>query len=160
MDLILWLIIGVIIIILIVTSVIGAWAAVRYTNSSSATGSVNAELIKDPANGDRLSLFYDINATNLTSPITSAQFRLGKSNANGPILKSVILKQYVENNKNVYKANGIWDLTIENTGEAGQPNMDHAQILNALRNDNIYFSINTQRHPTGELKTQLTKFKI
>src|SRR5579872_7024087 len=157
MDLILWLIIGVIIVILIGLSVISVWAAVRYSNSSSAIGNVNTKLAKDSNNGDKMSLYYGIYATDLTSPVISAQFRLGKDSS-GLVLKTITLKQQMENNKNVYRANGVWDLTMQNISESEHPTMDHAQILNALRSGNIYFSINTQRQPTGELTAQITKF--
>lgn len=164
-----WLVVGVVVVILVVLSVVLAWAASGYSNSlsgrneipsnnSAGYGSVNTRLAKDPNNANKMSLYYDIYAIDLTSPITSSQFRLGKSDISGPTLKSVTMKQQMENNKNVHRVNGVWDLTMQNTNESEQPTMDHLQILEALRNGNIYFNIHTERYPAGELRTQITKF--
>lgn len=164
-----WIVVGVVVVILVVLAVILSWASSGNSNSLSGKnevppnkspgyGSVVTKLAKDPNNGGRMSLFYDIYATDLTSPVISSHFHLGKSGISGPILKPITLKQQMENNKNVYRSNGIWDLTMQNSDNTEQPSMSHQQIIDALRNENIYYNVHTERYPAGELRTQITKF--
>ena len=111
-------------------------------NNSAGKGVMHVNLV----NGDS-ALDYDIVVGDLTTPVTASHFHLGRAGENGPILVGVPLVRYNDNGKVIYKATGTWRFVNSET-HAGN-------IINEIRNGNVYFNVHTERYPEGELRAQI-----
>ncbi len=97
---------------------------------SAAYGSISIQVSADGSTS-----LINVSFAGLTSPQTVAYLRLGTPGDNGPYLFRLPNGQVV---------NERWDFTA--TGE-----YTSAELLEALRNGQIYLSIETANHPTGEI---------
>lgn len=169
----------IVIAVLLVAGAVGAavlhpsWSNVKantsdYTESFTANLTPEQEMASSTSTGSGSGVFnvtsdtnlisYSVTVSNLTSPISAAHLHCAPVGQTGQVIVPLMIASTTDTQTSATLSGSIMESDILPAAMSCNPNIKTLpQLIQAMREGQIYVNVHTQKYPMGEVRGQLTK---